>query len=249
VKQLNNFGDRGRASKALIAVGAPAEKELLKLVNDPAADQGARDEAARILKAIGSKENVGVTSALANLGNADAGRRRDAARTLAEMKAPDKGKQAEVAAALLRTVSDSDAGVREQAAKALVVWATPEQTPDLLRLLDNMQAPVRQSAMLALGKLQEEKAAAPIAAHLLLGEDRRAAGDALRALGPKAETEVAKYLAARDKAVVLDACKILGDIGTKKSVLVLKRVVALTQAKQKDIAVAASLAIQQISSR
>ncbi len=249
VRQLNNFGDRGRASRALRAVGAPAEKELLKLVNDTSADQGAREEAVRILKGIGSKENVEVAAAVTKLGQADVGSRRDGARVLAEMAAPDKAKQADVAAALMRAVNDNDPGVREQAAKALVVWATPEQVPDLLRLVDNMQAQVRQNVMMALGKLHEERAAAPIAARLLVGEDRRAAGDALRALGSKAETEVAKYLAANDKGVVLDVIKILGDIGTKTSVPTLKKVVLLTQAKQKDIALAAAQAIQQINSR
>src|SRR5262249_30587355 len=90
-KCLNNGGDRNNAAQALQGMGPTAEKELLKYLNDPMANQDGRNEAGRVLKALGSKENVGVNLALAGLKDNDPGRRREAADTLAKMPAPDKG--------------------------------------------------------------------------------------------------------------------------------------------------------------
>jgi HEAT repeat protein len=214
------------------------------------ANQDGRNEAGRVLKALGSKENVGVNLALAGLKDNDPGRRREAADTLAKMPAPDKGKQAEVAGALEMALNDPDPGVRERAAKALVVWATPENVAGLLKVIDDQNHWIRVHAMTALGKLQDDRAVAAIAARLTVGEDRRDASAALQALGPKAELEVLKYLQSSEEDVVIEVCRILKVIGTKLSVKTLRYVAQVAaQLKKQKLYDAAVVALQECSKR
>jgi predicted Zn finger-like uncharacterized protein len=252
VKCLNNGNERHNAAMALQNLGAVAEKELVKYVNDPMATPDGRIEASRVLQMLGSKENVNVSVALANLKDANPGRRREGAHALSEMPRADPAKQAAVAAALEAALTDSDRAVQTLAAKALTVWATPANVEALVKTVDNPYAPLRQNAMLALGKLQDERGAAPIAARLPVGEDRRAASDALKALGPKAEKEVARYLSHTDKDVRLEACRILRAIGTNNKPIL--RTLALLRdqsivVNQRDVAEAAALAIQDMRKR
>src|SRR5262249_21340627 len=105
VMRLNNPQDRGPASGALQAMGPLAEDQLKGFIATETNDKDARDEAANILKRIGSKENVGLISALTNLKGTDAGRRRDAAGAL--QKTPvDPAKQGDVRLALETCLDD-----------------------------------------------------------------------------------------------------------------------------------------------
>jgi HEAT repeat protein len=104
--------------------------------------------------------------------------------------------------------------------------------------------------MMALGKLQDDRGVVPIASRLLVPEDRREASAALQALGPKAETEVLKGLQTPDKDLLLELLKILKVIGTKASVKPLKYVAQVAvQLKQRDVAEAALLALQEVGKR
>src|SRR5262249_54154124 len=150
--------------RALQGLGAVAEPALVKYVNDPGANADGRNEAGRILTAIGSKENVSVTVALASLKDNHVGRPQQAAPTLATVPAAAKAKQADVAAGLEVALGDSEQGVRERAAKALVVWATPDNVPGLIKALDDQNHWVRVHSMTALGKLQDERGVVPITA-------------------------------------------------------------------------------------
>jgi predicted Zn finger-like uncharacterized protein len=252
VRCLNNGNERRNAALALQNLGAAAEKELVKYVNDPTANQDGRNEAARILQMVGSKENVNVTVALANLKDTNPGRRRDGAHALSEMPKADPAKQPEVAAALEAALNDPDRAVQTLAAKALTVWATPANVGGLLKAVESPYRPLRQNAMLALGKLQDERGAAPLAARLPVFEDRREASDALKALGPKAEKEVAKYLGHMDKDVRLEACRILRAIGTNNKPILRTLATLRDQSivlNQRDVAEAAARAIQDMRKR
>jgi HEAT repeat protein len=253
VKCLNT-GERENAGRALQAIGAPAEKDLLKYVGDPASNRDGVMEAQKVLKGLGSKENAVVTLALTDLKSTDAGRRHDAARRLGEMPGPDKGSQADVAKALAQTLDDPDRGTREEAAKALIVWATPDVVPTLLKAMDDSNVWVRHRSMEALGKMKEESAARPIATHLVPGEDRQAASKALQLMvGTKAEDEVRPYLVHTEEGVVIEACKVLGVIGTKsnkKTIAALQQIVTAAAAqKKRGIAEAALAAGQAIARR
>jgi predicted Zn finger-like uncharacterized protein len=250
VKLLNDGGARRDASLALQKMGPAAEKELLKYTNDPTANADGRNEAGRILKAIGSKENVAVGLALTGLKDNDAGRRQQAADALAKMPAVDKDKQADVAAVLVAALNDPDQGVRERAARALVLWAIPDSVDGLVKVVTDDNRWVRVSAMAALGKLQDERGILPIAARLLVPEDRKEASAALQALGPKAEPEVLKGLQTPDKDLLLELLRILKAIGTKASVKPLQYVLQVSlQLKKRDVAEAAAAALQEIGKR
>jgi predicted Zn finger-like uncharacterized protein len=247
-----NGNQRGEAARALQTQGAVAEKELVKYVNDPTANRDGRDEATRILKMIGSKENVAVTAAVADLKDNDTGRRMRGAETLGKMPAIDKAKQADVAAALEAALKDSEQGVRERAAKALILWATPDNVGGLLKGVDDQNHWVRVHSMMALGKLHEESAVGPVAKRLLVGEDRRDASAALQALGPKAEKTVLQALSNPEKDVRMEACKILKVIGTNNKTTVNTLTLAFQQCrvlKRADEAEAVLLALQEIKTR
>jgi HEAT repeat protein len=251
---LDKDWDRQRAGQALIAIGPPAEKELLKYVGDPASNRGGVMEAQQVLKKMGSKENATVTLALTDLKSNEAGRRREAAERLSEMPAPDKASQADVAKALTKALEDPDEGTRERAAKALIVWATPDSVPALLQALDSKNVWVRRHSMEALGKMKEESAAQPIAAHLVPGDDRQAASKALQLMvGTKAENAVIPYLLHNDEGVVIEACRVLQAIGTKsnkRTVSALDQIVKAAALRKKvDIYNAALAAGQAIARR
>jgi HEAT repeat protein len=99
------------------------------------------------------------------------------------------------------------------------MWATPDQSPALIKALDSKQGGIRQSAMKALGRLKEEKAILPITLRLTDFFDRETASKALQDIGSKAEATVATGLTNNDKGVRLEVCKILGVIGSTKDTL------------------------------
>jgi predicted Zn finger-like uncharacterized protein len=249
VKCLNGE-ERRSAGRALQKIGAPAEKELLMYVGDPTSNRDGVREAERVLQTMGSKGSGVVTLALTDLKSPDANRRRDAADRLMQMPAPDKGSQADVAKALVAVLDDPDEGTRDRAARALIVWATPDSVPALIKALDSTDIRVRHHSMEALGKMKEESAARPIASHLTKGDDREAAGKALKLMvGTKAEGEVIPYLPNPDHHVRLEAVRILQVIGTKKSLKPLEALVQLTARTDKEVANAAIQAGQEIGRR
>ncbi len=242
--------DRGAAARALPAFGAAAERELrAKYLDHP--DRAVRDEAARILVALGSRENVEVRKALADLKSPDPGLRRDGAARLGRMPA-DQGSRAAVAEALQKLLEDRDQGVREHAARALVVWATRETVPALAGALADQSSAVRHACLDALGKLKDETSVPLVTARLLVQEDRRAASNALKAMGPVAEKEVVKGLTNGDKNIRLECCRILDVVGTRASVPALTQVAQLAlRAKppERDVANAAQAAAAAIAAR
>jgi predicted Zn finger-like uncharacterized protein len=251
IKCLDKNWERERAEQALLAIGAPAEKELLKYVGDPASERGGVMEAQKVLRGMGSKSNAEITLALTDLKSSNAGRRQGAAHRLAEMPSPDKSAQADVAKALADTLDDPEAGPRQEAAKALITWATPDVVPALLKAIDSEDVWVRHRSMEALGRLKEEKAAAPIASHLTKNDDRQAASKALQLMvGTKAEEQIFQYLVNPEHNVRLEACRILQAIGTKQKSLKRLEVIVQTYARtDKEVADAAYNAGREIGKR
>jgi HEAT repeat protein len=245
-------GNREQASRVLIAIGPAVEKELLKPEYSQNPDQGVRNEVAKILKAVGSKENVGLAAAVGDLKSDDVGRRRDACNTLGRMPKPDEGRRAEVAGMLEKMMlDDGDGEVRHLAAKAMFLWATPDNVPGLIKALDKEKEDwLRRWAIEALGELKDKRASKPLVFRLPNGNDREFASKALIAIGPDTEDDVIQALGHQEKAVRLEACKILGQIGTKKSQKPLNTFAALSlQAKQPDGVTAAQLAWKAIQDR
>jgi predicted Zn finger-like uncharacterized protein len=121
-----------------------------------------------------------------------------------------------------------------------------KQAAEYVKELDDADPKVRETALKALGKLKEESAIPAVARRLTDGKDRRFASEALKQFGAAAESEVVKYLQQEDKAVRIEACRILHKIGTKASVPALQET---AQAKEKDVVREAQNAIKEIGKR
>src|SRR5262249_36708698 len=128
-------------------------------------------------------------------------------------------------------VPGSDFGPREPGAVARAPWAGREDARVLLKLLDEPPGqpglPVgglsltaaQGAAVDALARLQEPRAAAPIARMLPDFFRRERAVRALEALGPAAEGEVVKYYFDADAGARDEARKLLTGYRTKEGVI------------------------------
>ena len=132
-------------------------------------------------------------------------------------KAPADDHAEEVAAVLTPLLSDRSNWIRAAAAKALVNWATTNSTPALRAAVGDNDLWLRKAALEALGRFPTPENAQAVAARLIEMSDRADAVKALQAMGPVAEPAVLTYLKDRDMWVRLEACKVLGHIGTAKS--------------------------------
>jgi HEAT repeats len=125
--------------------------------------------------------------------------------------------------------------------------AGPEKTTD--SLLADLQADdpkIRQAALTALGKRKDPATISAIAERLKDPHDRHSASDALKAFGLEAEPPVIGYLEDADKAVAIEACRILQKIGTQASLAKLEEA---AQSQDKNLAKEAQDAITAIQKR
>jgi HEAT repeat protein len=97
---------------------------------------------------------------------------------------------------------------RIQGIRALAVWGTAAEVPYLLRLLDDADRGVQEAAIVALGKLKDARAADMLAARLNTAQ-RAVAGEALKEIGPAAESAVREQLHSADNGARIEAIKIL----------------------------------------
>lgn len=149
-------------------------------------------------------------------------RRQRAAAWLSE-QALDEARQREVALALDPLLTDPDLLVREAVLRALQLWATADNVPSLLKMLEGQARSANPRIYEVLGKLKDPRALAPVAAMLPNVHKRRVARQVLEAYGSKAEGEVAIYLTNKDVGTRMEACKILGMIGTAESLPALEK--------------------------
>ncbi len=104
-----------------------------------------------------------------------------------------EARRSEVAKALDPLLEDAE--VRKPALPALRPWATKDNVPTLLKLVEDTSPLVWRPSMEILGKIQDERAAEPLAKQLLDNFRNGTAESALRDLGRTAgEKEVLKYL-------------------------------------------------------
>jgi hypothetical protein len=130
----------------------------------------------------------------------------------------EPGRRQEVVAALKAAIDNRDRHVaRNEMFDALAVWATADETPYLLGLLDDADGNVKVKAMYVLGKLKDPRAAEPLARRLTDLSHRRIVSQALKDMGPAAEAAVAEFLNHPDAGLRIEACDILKVVGTKAS--------------------------------
>jgi HEAT repeat protein len=251
-KFLTDFGAREAAGRSLMAMGPMVETEVRKyLAHD---DRGAREEAARVLRGIG-KADAARDAFEMNLGGLkDRWNQTKSAEWFAKAN-PEHPRRAEVAAELAKLLKVGGFA-RAAAAKALVVWATKAQVPDLLAALDEEQRSLGGPAphlLEALGKQKDKRAIVPVARFLSNHSHVRPAVKALVALGPETEETVLKYLNHKEFRTCVGACDVLRDVGTKKSLPALRATLANGRkdmwAGWRDVVQAAQAAIDAIEAR
>jgi HEAT repeat protein len=126
---------------------------------------------------------------------------------------PDENRQGEVSKALNPLLPEPK--TREAGVKALARWATRENVPGLLGLLGEPSPAIWKSALAILGRLQDRRAAGPLAKLLFDPERRAGAVQALRELGQAAgEKEVLTYLHHKDEQVRALVADLLRHYGT-----------------------------------
>jgi HEAT repeat protein len=158
---------------------------------------------------------------------------------------PNDEIKAIVARKLIVLLTDNDnAVVNGGAARAMLNWATEEIAPKLMvvAVSENNSG----YTVMALGMLKYEKAIPLIIRRLEAVKDRINCGKALVKMGPVAEPAVIKLLTAKRGEVVTEACRVLGQIGTKASLPALEK---LSQGANKSHALAADNAIAAIKDR
>jgi HEAT repeat protein len=158
---------------------------------------------------------------------------------------PNEEVKAVVARKLIVMLTEDDnVVVNGGAARALVNWATEEVAPKLMVVA--VGAGNSAYAVTALGNLKYEKAIPLMIRRLEALKDRVGTGKALAKMGPVAEPAVIEVLANKRPEAVTEACRVLGQIGTKASLPPLE---ALTKGKNKALAFAAENAIAAINER
>jgi predicted Zn finger-like uncharacterized protein len=215
-KLLPNFFRRQAAVRGLTVLGPMAEKQVLPYLHHK--DLGVRADVERLLRGYGTGSDAILTQSIADLKAVEGETRHLAAEWLSKAKV-DANRQKEVALGLDPLLTDGHAPARASAVKALVGWATADNVPSLLRLLQSDRRNIgnRDRALEILGNIRDERATAPVAALLTDFFSRGPASQCLIAMGPVAEKEVIPYLTSADGGVRREACKILGEIGTRKS--------------------------------
>jgi predicted Zn finger-like uncharacterized protein len=134
----------------------------------------------------------------------------------------DRARQDEIARALVPLLSDPNPQVRLAGVKALAMWATRDQVPVLLEVLNDEDAPAgerRQVAIQALGRLKDERAVDPLAQRLPHFFDRDHAAKALQEIGPMAEAAVLKFFNHPDNGARESARRIIQSYHTKEDVI------------------------------
>lgn len=136
----------------------------------------------------------------------------------------------EVAAALESLVQSSENPFqRMNAIKALKNWSRPESVPVVLKALSDQMPGVQSIALEILIQYNPEKYTSAIALLLPERQTRAAALKALKAIGPPAEAAAWPYFEKAEKGerpddwLRSDLCKLLGDIGTEKSIPALEK--------------------------
>ncbi len=161
-----------------------------------------------------------VDKLLADLKSQDQAARQAAATAL--VQAPHKpSKRSAVRAALLPLLTIGDAGTRAAAVRALGSWDPKEAAPELTKLLNDPDQPVRTAVLEVLRDLKDARGAEAVAARL--ENDPIGASEALKAMGPAAEKAVLPYLSGPDSQARFWAFGVIKEIGGPESIAVLEK--------------------------
>jgi hypothetical protein len=188
--QLKDVGQRGKAVQALLKLGPVSAKAVLGYLNHP--DGGVRKEAQSLSRLLNISADRQLAQTLTDVADASKPRSRAALQHLATLRADDANR-ADVSRTLNAPLLDPDPGIRADALNAVAIWGTKENTVALVKRLGSFPN----------------------------GSDPRmiqSVSAALISIGPGAEEAVIHLLRSPEGVVVCEASRILGEIGTDKSV-------------------------------
>lgn len=166
-------------------------------------------ELAAALKDLDSGDHKRIAEALGKLGKAQAA-----------------GDRALVAGKIVEHLDRAHPLERRLASRALEVWATEKELPQLLELLTDDAREVRLSAIHALGELKDPRAIVPLADRLVSADDRNAAAKALSQFDAAAEPAILKHLNHDDLWVRTTTISLLSIVGGEASIDALKALAA-----------------------
>jgi hypothetical protein len=216
--QLPNNNTRAQASQALLKLRPPAaDNAVLHYINHP--DLAVQKEARGLARLLKISDERQLDQTLADVADSQIARSRSALHHLAQIR-PDDASRAKVSKALNTTLLEPTRGLSDESLNALRIWSSRENIDTLL----NMLGPYDKSGMGRnarviefLGALKDPRAADTLANGLEHGRERSLVSKALRTIGPGAQDAVARYLDSLNEATRIEACRILGEIGTSKS--------------------------------
>jgi hypothetical protein len=166
--------------------------------------------------------DAALDQALADLGHRDGSVARAAAQRLADTTLNEH--RPVVAKKLAEQLRTAEVYRRAAFIQALGVLATADEVPALIEMLSAEDINTRHEALKVLGKLRDERAAAPMVRCWLDFPTQWHAERALRDMGPAAEKEVLALVKHPEPLRAEAAVRLLGDIGTQASVPTLEAV-------------------------
>lgn len=136
---------------------------------------------------------------------------------------------------------------RADAVKGLVHWGGKFCVPILLDMLDEEHSSEKTEVYKALGELGDVRAAAPVASRLANRSEHDMAYRCLKKMGAIAEDAVIDMVLSPDPKTCVSAVEILGEIGTKKSLSILR--IASGQSVNPYVRFAARRSIKSVIAR
>lgn len=181
----------------------------------------------------------------ADLNSSDLAIRREAAARLC--RAELESLSPELVQLMASLCTDTDNGIRQSAATFLKAYGTTNEVPALLKLLKDSDWQARQSAIKALGRIRDERAIEPLTDEVARGSSptQQDAYSALVSIGSAAEPAVLELLKDRNTETRRQACRILQQIGTNKSVESLQNLVGDADQSLSQMAAEALRAVKQ----
>jgi hypothetical protein len=172
------------------------------------------------------------------------GRAVEALARLDPAKVADKKLRTEIAREFRTLATSPDAN--ETSIRGLINWGGKFSGPILVAMVKNGQMSNKQALFEGLATYPTAEGAEAVFAQLAAGGDREAAAAALSKMGPVAEDAMLPKLPAESAEVNLASVKVLGDVGTAKSIAILRRA---TKSENEEIKEAALEAVRKIRAR
>jgi HEAT repeat protein len=252
-KFLPDFFARDSATRALIAYGPGVEEEVRKYLNHDNA--AAREAAARVLRQIGKagKDDDYVAALAAVKGKNFFGRKKGL--EWFENNDPTPAQQAEAGKVLVGLLEADNPQTRTAAASVLIKWAGRDEAPALVEALKANRKALggNKSLIRALARLRDDRAIPVLGLLLDHFTDGKEAVKALVAFGAIAEEDVLTHLDDEGFQAKANACKVLAEIGTRRSLEPLRQAQANAQKSMyggwRDVADSAKEAIKAIEKR